>query len=85
MEEFKRILKAIQDDMLETDYHITEDSCSYHWAVKQLPEFNLRSQVPKLPRANTHAMVKLPGHLQTHRRQYHLEVDSSDKPVSSSA
>jgi hypothetical protein len=80
MEELKRIFKAIQDDMFDSEYHINDDSCAYHWAVQAIPEFNLRSQVPKLPRANTHAMLKLPGHLQTHRRQYHLEVDSSDKP-----
>jgi hypothetical protein len=47
--------------------------------MKDIPAFNLRSNVPKLPRAHTHAMTKLPGHLQTHRRQFHLECASDDK------
>jgi hypothetical protein len=47
--------------------------------MKDIPAFNLRSQVPKLPGANMHAMVKLPGHLQTHRRQFHLECAAEDK------
>jgi hypothetical protein len=79
MEELKCIFKEIQDDMLKTDFHLNDSDCEVSWVMKDIPSFNLRSNVPKLPRANTHAMTKLPGHLQTHRRQFHLECASEDK------
>jgi hypothetical protein len=79
VEELKHILREVQDDMMKTDYHLSDSECKVAWVMKDIPAFNLRSNVPKLPRANTHAMTKLPSHLQTHRRQFHLECASEDK------
>ena len=70
--ELQDIFTQARQLMNDEDYFSNHDH-PFEWGYMDIPPFTLRNKIRKLPRANTHAMSKMPSHLQTFRRQYHLE------------
>jgi hypothetical protein len=73
MTEIADILRHAQERMYDKDYFL-DHSLNPNWGTMPTPAFTLRLNVPKLPRANTHLLSKMPERLQIYRKQFHLEV-----------
>lgn len=78
-EEFSLCLKMIRNDM---DFSIDDDEVDYDvdWATAAVPppKVNLRSNVPNIPKSKTQSN-KLPKHLLSFRRAFHVEVSVEDE------
>ena len=72
--DFQDIFAHVKQLMNDKGYFSNHDH-PFEWGYMDIPPFTICSNVPKLSRANTHAMskTKMPSHLQTFRWQYHLE------------
>lgn len=73
-------LKKIQQTLHDKDYFI-DNALPFDWGTKALPALSLRANVPQTPKTKNQALVKLPRHLQTNRRVWHIEVARDDAPL----
>eukprot|EP00956_Cyclotella_meneghiniana_P027275 scaffold60862_cov41-Cyclotella_meneghiniana.AAC.5 len=72
-------LERIKQDLVEGD-DVYCDSVSLETALGPLPKINIRQNVAHVPKAkNVQAFIKLPRHLQQHRRAFHIEVAAEDE------
>ena len=73
-EELTSIFKRAQERLWSDD---KEFDVPYEYGHMDLPVFNLRQNVPKLPKFNTHKH-KIPTKYEGMKRHYHLEVCAED-------
>eukprot|EP00956_Cyclotella_meneghiniana_P010716 scaffold14988_cov36-Cyclotella_meneghiniana.AAC.3 len=73
-EELKVIFKRAQEKMFLDD---DEFNVPFEFGEMEVPVFNLRLNVPKIPKANTHKM-KVPTRYEGMKKHYHLEVCAED-------
>ena len=76
-EEFLGLLKKAQENMLE-DLVCYDFPLDY--LTDQIPEFNFRQNVPKIPKLNTHEQ-RVQSKYEATKRHFHLEIRSEDKPM----
>eukprot|EP00956_Cyclotella_meneghiniana_P036472 scaffold126145_cov44-Cyclotella_meneghiniana.AAC.2 len=77
MEELNWMLKQAQAKMLQ-DSNCYEVPMEY--MTNTIPEFNLRMNVPKMPRVNTHEK-KVQSKYESTKKHFHLEIRKEDKDM----